>query len=105
MEGLRAMDGLEQFRPQALRFLPLPMVSPSAALVKIKSQQPEEYDCEPHSNAQQDGLTAKVRYGRYIIAILHIAAATGLAQIPTGCKAGEAPTAERVIASAPPLWY
>jgi hypothetical protein len=50
-DGLRAMHGLEQFRPQALRFAPPPPACPSAALVKVKCQQPEEDDGEPDSNA------------------------------------------------------
>ena len=50
-DGLRAMDGLEQFRPQTLRFVPPPTACPSAALVKVKCQQPEEDDGEPDSNA------------------------------------------------------
>lgn len=55
-EGLRATDGLEQFWPQALGFAPPPTACPPAAPDKVKSQQTEEDDCEPHSKPQQAAI-------------------------------------------------
>jgi hypothetical protein len=48
-QGLRAKYRLEQLYPQALGFPPVPMAQPPASLVKVKSQQAEEDNCEPHS--------------------------------------------------------
>jgi hypothetical protein len=63
-EGLRAMDGGEQYFPQALGFVPPPPMRLPAALEKVNSQQTEEHNCEPHRNPQQQDLTACDRYTR-----------------------------------------
>jgi hypothetical protein len=49
-EGLCAMDGREQFLPQALGFVPPPPMRLPAALEEVNSQQTEEHNCEPHRN-------------------------------------------------------
>ena len=90
LEGLRTMDGLQQFCPQASR-LASPMAAfPPAAPDKVESQHTEEDNREPHSNPQEQGVVAEDRYDRWIVAVLHIAAALGLAQFAAGFKTAEA---------------
>lgn len=59
LQRLRAVDGLEQFCPQAPGLTPPMTVCPLTAPDKVKGQKTEEDNCKPHSQPQQQGLVAE----------------------------------------------